>query len=126
MNALKNHVQLIGNLGQDPEIKQLESGKKLAKFSIATTESYKNKNGEIVNDTQWHSIVAWDNLAQIAERYLHKGKQVALAGKLNHRNYEDKDGIKRYVTEIVANDLLMLGKRENTAEVGSPSDELPF
>jgi len=126
MNALKNHVQLIGNLGQDPEIKQLESGKKLAKFSIATTESYKNKNGEIVNDTQWHSIVAWDNLAQIAERYLHKGKQVALAGKLSHRNYEDKDGIKRYVTEIVANDLLMLGKRENTAEVGSPSDELPF
>lgn len=121
MNALKNHVQLIGNLGQDPEIKQLESGKKLAKFSIATTESYKNKNGEIVNDTQWHSIVAWDNLAQIAERYLHKGKQVALAGKLTHRNYEDKDGIKRYVTEIVANDLLMLGKRENTAE-----DELPF
>ncbi|WKN46187.1 single-stranded DNA-binding protein [Tunicatimonas pelagia] len=122
MNALKNHVQLIGNLGQDPEIKELESGKKLAKFSIATTESYKNKNGEIVNDTQWHSIVAWDSLAGIAEKYLHKGKQVALAGKLTHRNYEDKDGIKRYVTEIVANDLLMLGKRE-TATAG---DELPF
>ncbi|MEM8965373.1 MAG: single-stranded DNA-binding protein [Bacteroidota bacterium] len=122
MNALKNHVQLIGNLGQDPEIKELESGKKLAKFSIATTESYKNKQGEIVNDTQWHSIIAWDSLAGIAEKYLHKGKQVALSGKLTHRNYEDRDGIKRYVTEIVASDLLMLGKRETaTAE-----DELPF
>nr|WKN39812.1 single-stranded DNA-binding protein [Tunicatimonas sp. TK19036] len=121
MNALKNHVQLIGNLGQDPEIKQLESGKTLAKFSLATTESYKNKKGEYVNDTQWHSIIAWDNLAQIAEKYLHKGKQVALVGKLNHRQYEDKEGIKRYVTEIVASDLMMLGKREPATE-----DELPF
>ena len=121
MNALKNHVQLIGNLGQDPEIKQLESGKTLAKFSLATTESYKNKKGEYVNNTQWHSIIAWDHLALIAEKYLHKGKQVALVGKLNHRQYEDKDGIKRYVTEIVASDLMMLGKRELMAE-----EELPF
>lgn len=121
MNALKNHVQLIGNLGQDPEVKELESGKKLAKFSLATSESYKNKDGEYVTDTQWHSIIAWDNLAQIVEKYLHKGKQIALVGKLTHRQYDDKEGVRRYVTEIVASDLMMLGKKESAVE-----DELPF
>lgn len=110
MNALKNKVQLIGNLGQDPEIVTMENGTKLAKFSMATTESYKNAKGEKVDDTQWHNIVAWGKTAEIVENYLTKGKQVAVEGKLTHRSYETKDGDKRYITEIRCNELLMLGK----------------
>lgn len=110
MNALKNKVQLIGNLGQDPEIVNLDNGNKLAKFSIATSESYKNAQGEKVDDTQWHNIVAWGNIATIVENYLVKGKQVALEGKLTHRSYETKSGEKRYITEVRCNELLLLGK----------------
>ncbi len=110
MNALRNKVQLIGNLGNDPEIINLESGKKLAKMTIATNDSYKNDSGEKVTDTQWHQVIAWGKTAEIIEKYLTKGKEVAIEGKLTHRSYEDKAGEKRYVTEIVANDLLMLGK----------------
>lgn len=110
MNALKNKVQLIGNLGQDPEIVTMENGTKLAKFSLATTESYKNAKGEKVDDTQWHNIVAWGKTAEIVESYLTKGKQVAVEGKLTHRSYETKEGEKRYITEIRCNELLMLGK----------------
>ena len=110
MNALKNRVQLIGNLGQDPEIVTLESGSKLAKFSIATSDYYKNAKGEKVEDTQWHNIVAWGKTAEIVESYLTKGKQVAVEGKLVHRTYETKEGEKRYFTEIKCNELLMLGK----------------
>ncbi|KAA2218942.1 MULTISPECIES: single-stranded DNA-binding protein [Maribacter] len=110
MNALKNKVQLIGNLGQDPEIVTMENGTKLAKFSLATTESYKNAKGEKVDDTQWHNIVAWGKTAEIVENYLTKGKQVAVEGKLTHRSYETKEGDKRYITEIRCNELLMLGK----------------
>ena len=108
MNALKNKVQLIGNLGQDPEIMNMENGTKLAKFSIATSDSYKNAKGE--KDTQWHNIVAWGKTAEIVENYLVKGKQVAVEGKLTHRSYETKDGEKRYITEVRCNELLMLGK----------------
>ncbi len=110
MNAIKNRVQLIGNLGQDPEIVTLESGSKLAKFSIATSDYYKNDKGEKVEDTQWHNIVAWGKTAEIVESYLTKGKQVAVEGKLIHRTYETKEGEKRYFTEIKCNELLMLGK----------------
>lgn len=110
MNTLKNKVQLIGNLGNDPEIINLESGKMLAKFSIATNESYKNANGEKVTDTQWHNIVAWGKTAQIVEKFVTKGKEVAIEGKLTTRTWEDKDGMKRYTTEVVCNELLMLGK----------------
>ena len=110
MNTLKNKVQLIGNLGNDPEIINLESGKMLAKFSIATNESYKNANGEKVIDTQWHNIVAWGKTAQIVEKFVSKGKEVAIEGKLTTRSWEDKDGMKRYTTEVVCNELLMLGK----------------
>lgn len=110
MNALRNKVQLIGNLGNDPEIVTLDGDKKLAKFSIATTESYKNAQGEKVEDTQWHNIVAWGKIAEIVENYLTKGKQVAIEGKLTHRSYETKEGEKRYITEIRCNELLMLGK----------------
>jgi single-strand DNA-binding protein len=110
MNSLRNKVQLIGNLGNDPEIINLESGKTLAKFTIATNESYKNSNGEKVTDTQWHNIVAWGKTAQIIEKYVTKGKEIAIEGKLTSRSYETKEGDKRYITEVVCNELLMLGK----------------
>ncbi len=110
MNALRNKVQLIGNLGQDPEVRTLESGGKLAKFSVATNETYRNGKGEKVTDTQWHNIVAWGKTAEIVETYLSKGNEVAVEGKLVHRTYETKEGEKRYVTEIKCHELLMLGK----------------
>ncbi len=110
MNTLKNKVQLIGNLGQEPEIINLESGKKLAKFSIATNDYYYNKKGEKVEDTQWHNIVAWGKTADIIEKYVNKGQEVAIEGKLTSRSYEDNAGQKKYITEVVCNELLMLGK----------------
>ena len=110
MNTLRNKVQLIGNLGNDPEIINLESGKTLAKFTIATNESYKNAEGEKITDTQWHNIVAWGKTATIVEKYLTKGKEIAVEGKLTSRSYETKEGTKRYITEVVCNELLMLGK----------------
>ncbi len=110
MNALRNKVQLIGHLGQDPEIINLDSGKILAKFSIATNEVYKDTNGEKVTDTQWHNIVAWGKTAEIVAQYLVKGNEVAVEGKLMHRSYESKEGEKRYITEVRCNELLMLGK----------------
>jgi single-strand DNA-binding protein len=110
MNTLRNKVQLIGNLGNDPEIINLESGKTLAKFSIATNESYRNAKGEKITDTQWHNVVAWGNTAKIVENYLVKGKEVAIEGKLTSRGYETKEGEKRYITEVVCNELMMLGK----------------
>ncbi|ARV08049.1 single-stranded DNA-binding protein [Polaribacter sp. SA4-10] len=112
MSTLRNKVQLIGNLGNNPEIITLESGKKLAKFSIATNESYKNAQGEKVTDTQWHNIVAWNKTAEIIEKYLEKGSEVAVEGKLTSRSYETKEGEKRYITEIVCNELLMLGNKQ--------------
>ena len=111
MNSLRNKVQLIGNLGNDPEVITLESGKKLAKFSLATNEHYKNVKGEKVIDTQWHQIVVWNKTAEIVEKYLVKGSEVALEGKLNSRSYEDKEGVKKYITEVVVNELLMLGHK---------------
>jgi single-strand DNA-binding protein len=110
MNTLRNKVQLIGHVGNAPEILTLESGKKLAKFSIATNESYKNAKGEKITDTQWHNIIAWGKTAELIENYVPKGKEVGVEGKLTSRSYEDKDGIKRYVTEVVCNELLLLGK----------------
>ncbi|AJR02957.1 single-stranded DNA-binding protein [Siansivirga zeaxanthinifaciens] len=110
MSALRNKVQLIGNLGNDPEIINLESGKTLAKFTIATNESYKNNKGEKITDTQWHNVVAWGKTAEIIEKYVTKGKEIAIEGKLTSRSYDDKDGNKRYITEIVCNELLLLGK----------------
>lgn len=111
MYALKNKVQLIGNLGQNPEIKTLDGGKKLAKFTIATNESYRNANGEKITETQWHNLVAWGKLAEIIEKYITKGSEVAVEGKLTYRNYNDKDGVKKYFTEIQVNELLMLGEK---------------
>lgn len=110
MNTLRNKVQLIGNLGKDPEVINLEGGSKLAKFSLATNESYKNAKGEKVTDTQWHNVVAWGKTAEIAENYLKKGNEVAIEGKLVNRSYETKEGDKRYITEIKCSELLMLSK----------------
>lgn len=110
MYALKNKVQLIGNLGNNPEVKTLDGGKKMAKFSVATNETYRNAKGEKVVETQWHNLIAWGKVAEIAEKYLHKGSEVALEGKLINRSYNDKDGNKKYVTEIQVNELLLLGK----------------
>jgi single-strand DNA-binding protein len=112
MSTLRNKVQLIGNLGNNPEIITLESGKKLAKMSIATNETYKNAEGEKVTDTQWHNVVAWNKTAEIIEKYLQKGSEVAIEGKLTSRSYEDKDGTKKYITEIVCNEMLMLGSKQ--------------
>jgi single-strand DNA-binding protein len=109
MSTLRNKVQLIGNLGNNPEIIILESGKKVAKFSIATNENYKNTQGEKVTDTQWHNVVAWNKTAEIIEKYFEKGNEVAVEGKLTSRTYETKEGDKRYITEVVCNEVLMLG-----------------
>ena len=110
MNALKNKVQLIGNAGNDPEIKTFDAGKKLARFMIATNESYTNDKGEKVTDTQWHNITAWGRTAEIIEKYVTKGKELAIEGKLTHRSYDDKNGEKRYITEVVISDVLLFGK----------------
>ena len=112
MNKLRNKVQLIGHLGNNPEIVNLDAGKKLAKFSIATNESYKNSKGETIKETQWHNLVAWGKTAEIIEKYLQKGNEVAIEGKLVNKNYDDKEGKKHYVTEIVVNELLMLGGKK--------------
>ena len=110
MSTLKNKVQLIGHVGNDPEIKTFDGGKKLAKLAIATNESYKNDKGEKIEETQWHNLVAWGKTAEIIEKYVVKGKEIAIEGKLTHRSYEDKNGEKRYVTEVVIDEVLLLGK----------------
>ncbi len=112
MKNLRNNVQLIGNLGMNPEVKTLESGSTVAKFSIATSDRYKNNKGEQVEDTTWHNVVAWGKTAEIAEKFLKKGSQIAIDGKLTNRSYEAKDGTKRYVSEILVNEILMLGAKE--------------
>lgn len=108
MQMLQNRVQLIGNLGQDPEVKTFQDGNQLATFNLATSETYRNAEGEKVEDTQWHRVVAKGKTAQIVEKYLKKGKKVAIDGKLITRSYES-DGAKKYITEVVVNELLMLG-----------------
>ncbi len=108
MKSLRNSVQLIGRLGKDPEVKVFGEKKK-ASFSIATTDSYKNAKGEKVEDTQWHNIVIWGGLATVAEKYLKKGNEIAIEGKLVHRVYETSAGEKKFITEINANDMVMLG-----------------
>jgi single-strand DNA-binding protein len=111
MSAIRNQVQLIGNLGQKPEIKTFGEDKKLAKFSLATSDYYIDNKGEKKEDTQWHNIVVWGKQADFVEKYLDKGMQIAISGKITYRNYDDKDGNKKYITEIVASDFLMLDKK---------------
>jgi single-strand DNA-binding protein len=112
MNALRNKVQLIGHLGIDPEVKEFKSGKKVAKLSMATSDIYRDREGKKVSQTQWHNLVIWGKLADIAEQYLHKGSEVAVEGRLSYRSYDDSEGNKRYYTEVVVNDLVMLGKKK--------------
>lgn len=111
MNALRNKIQLIGNLGQAPEVRTLEAGRKLAKFSIAVNDRYKSGTGEWIKETQWHSVIAWGKMADIVETYLDKGMEVVVEGKLICRDYTDKNGDVKHVAEIVANDILLLGER---------------
>ncbi len=112
MNTIRNRVQLIGHLGANPEVKVLEGGKKIARFTMATNDTYKNQKGEKVTEASWHSMVAWGNLAGILEKYVEKGMEVAIEGKLSTRHYTDKEGQKRYITEVIVNELLMLGKKK--------------
>ena len=111
MGTLRNHVQLIGNVGQEPTITNLESGRKIARFSLATNEFYKKDKGEKVQTTEWHTVVAWGKTADLIENYVTKGKELALTGKLKSRTYEDKEGVTRYVTEIEASEILLIGSK---------------
>ncbi|WP_276363257.1 single-stranded DNA-binding protein [Daejeonella sp. H1SJ63] len=111
MSNLRNSVRLMGFLGNDPEVKTINDKKKVARVSIATNESYKNDKGEKIEETQWHNLVLWDRLANLAENYLHKGSEVSIEGKLSNRSYTDKEGVKRYITEVLVNDVQMLGKK---------------
>jgi single-strand DNA-binding protein len=111
MYALKNSVRLVGNLGNAPEIKTTEGGKKMARFSLATNESYRNAKGEKVTETQWHNLVAWGKVAEIAEKLLQKGTEVTVDGKLVNRTYTDKQGEKKYITEVVVSELLVMGNK---------------
>jgi len=137
-----NKVILVGNLGRDPEVRTLENGAKVANFTLATSESYKNREGQRVTTTEWHNVVLWRGLADIAERFLKKGNQVYIEGKIKTRSWEDKDGVKRYTTEILGDNLTMLGGRRDAeegdstptptqettpeAKVSDEKDDLPF
>ena len=114
MSSIKNYVHLLGNIGEDPKVTNLESGKKVARFPLATNENYKNAQGDKVQSTDWHTIVAWGKTAEIVEKYAHKGKQVAIVGKLKTRTYtEPKEGNERRVTEVVADEILLLGGKND-------------
>ncbi|MBK7173313.1 MAG: single-stranded DNA-binding protein [Bacteroidales bacterium] len=112
MNTLRNNVKLLGRLGQDPEIRILEKGNKVANFSLATGDKYKDKDGNQKDQTEWHNIVAWGNLAERCEKYLKKGKEVLIDGRLTHRSWEDKNGVKHQTTEVVVNELLFIGTKQ--------------
>ncbi len=117
MNKINNVVRLIGNLGFDPEVREIAKGRKVARISVATHETWTNNEGEKVTDTQWHTVVAWGRMAEQVQRLLRKGSPLALEGRLVHRSYTGKEGIKRFVTEIVLNDFKLVGpKREEQAE----------
>lgn len=111
-----NKVILIGNLGKDPEVRHLENGRAVANFSLATSESYKNREGEKVTQTEWHNVVLWTPLAELAEKYLKKGNQVYIEGKVTTRSYEDKEGVQKYITEIVGREMTFLGGKPSNNE----------
>ncbi|MDD2985747.1 single-stranded DNA-binding protein [Flavobacterium sp.] len=106
---MKNRVQLIGHVGNDPEVKTFEGGK-VANLNIATNENYTNAKGEKVEHTEWHRLTAWGKTAEIIEKFVTKGKEIAIEGKLSTRSYDDKEGNKRYITEVIISDVLLLGK----------------
>lgn len=118
----KNLVVLIGRVGKDPEIKRSDSGKTIATFSFVTSEKYTDKNGEKIENSQWHNIVIWGKLAEVVEKYVKKGDQLSIDGKINYRTYDDKDGNKKYITEIICNELIMLGGKREAKQ----SDNIPY
>tara|TARA_B100000683_G_C12434444_1_gene533217 strand:+ start:411 stop:836 length:426 start_codon:yes stop_codon:yes gene_type:complete len=122
-----NKVILLGNLGKDPEVRHLDNGVAVANFSLATTESYTNKQGDRVNQTEWHNIVLWRGLADIAEKYLKKGNSVYIEGKISTRKWEDKDANVRYSTDIIADKMTMLGTKQGntTSSISDPVIETP-
>mgnify|MGYP006291907817 CR=1 FL=1 len=113
MNALRNNVRLIGHLGDDPKVKKLESGKKVANFTLATNEIYRDANGQKQTETTWHRLVAWEKQAEILENYVKKGSEIAIEGKLTNRSFDGKNGEKQYITEIIVNSILLLDKKQN-------------
>lgn len=123
-----NKVILVGNLGKEPEYKKLQDGTAVAKLTLATTESFRNKTGEVQSRTDWHTIIAWRGLADLAEKFMHKGSLLYIEGKLRNRQYEDKEGNKKFVVEVDAAELVMLDKKEKSIkeEPGNGSDESPF
>ncbi len=122
-----NKVILVGNLGKDPEVRYLEGGIAVAKFPLATSESYKGKDGQKVEQTEWHNVVLWRGLAEVAEKYLHKGSTVYVEGKIRTRSWDDKEGNKRYATEIVGDNMTMLSKKgdDHTNHQPAPVQEEP-
>jgi single-strand DNA-binding protein len=140
-----NRVVLIGNLGKDPDVQYLEGNIGVAKFSLATTETFKDRTGKLISQTEWHIVVLWRGLAELAQKYLHKGSLVYIEGRLRTRSWEDKDGNKKFATEVVGDNLIMLDKKmdgshttlpaqegleglngADSATVGEPSPDLPF
>jgi single-strand DNA-binding protein len=115
MNNIRNRVMLIGRLGADPEVRVFEGNRKKARFTMATTETYRNAKGEKTDTTEWHNVVAWGPVADRAEEYLMKGQEVLVEGKLTHRQYTDKEGAKRYITEVEAHDLVLMGIKKSAA-----------
>ncbi len=118
-----NKVTLIGNLGKDPDLQYLEGNIAVAKFPLATTETFKDKSGNLVSQTEWHTVVLWRGLAELAQKYLHKGSLVYIEGRLRTRNWEDKDKIRRYSTEVVGDNLVMLDKRKDNGDSDSDSGD---
>ncbi|MGQ0828532.1 MAG: single-stranded DNA-binding protein [Bacteroidota bacterium] len=118
-----NKVILVGNLGKDPEVRHLEGGASVASFSLATSESYKDKSGQRIEQTEWHNIVVWRGLAEIAEKYLKKGMTIYIEGKLRSRSWDDKEGNKRYTTEVVGDHFTILSKKENSSQAPAGADE---
>jgi single-strand DNA-binding protein len=139
-----NRVMLIGNLGKDPDIQVLEGNIAVAKFPLATTETFKDRTGKLVSQTEWHTVVLWRGLAELAQKYLHKGSLVYIEGRLKTRSWEDKEGVKKYATEVVGDNLIMLDKRaegtgrsdvsdnltsypgDDLPPIGEPNEDLPF
>jgi single-strand DNA-binding protein len=139
-----NRVMLIGNLGKDPDVQFLDGNIAVAKFSLATTETFKDRAGKLISQTEWHTVVLWRGLAELAQKYLHKGSLVYIEGRLRTRSWEDKEGNKKFATEVVGDNLIMLDKRSDgphppihheglegngssdTPPIGEPSEDLPF
>ncbi len=139
-----NRVMLIGNLGKDPDVQHLEGNIAVAKFPLATTETYKDRSGKLVSQTEWHTVVLWRGLAELAQKYLHKGSLIYVEGRLRTRSWEDKEGNKKFATEVVGDNLIMLDKRgdghvpnggaeglegysgDDTPPLADPGESLPF